>query len=455
MRPAEVETAEDAFALVNERGLSHVKLGFVDMDGVMRGKYMGRDKFQQALESGFGFCDVIVGWDTDDQLYDNVDYTGWQTGYPDAPVRVIPESCRNLPLEDGGLFFLCELAAPADAICPRGLLRRVLDRMANMGLRARAGFEYEFGVFAENPHSIRQKDYRDLKPIAPGFFGYSILRNSVHSKFYRALLELSEGMDFGLEGLHEESGPGALEAAIRVDEALAAADKAAVFKTFTKVQAEQQDLMATFMARWSTDYPGQSGHIHISLTDLAETPIFHDEAADGSISESLRHFIGGQQRLMPEFLAMIAPTINSYRRLVPGFWAPTWASWGIDNRTTALRLVPGNAASQRVEFRIAAADANPYICLSAAMASGLWGIENRCEPETAVEGSAYDVEGPEELRLPKSLMDAAAALRGSQAARDWFGDEFVDHFSASREWEEREFRKSVTDWELRRYFEII
>lgn len=455
MRPAEVETAEDAFALVNERGLSHVKLGFVDMDGVMRGKYMGRDKFQQALESGFGFCDVIVGWDTDDQLYDNVDYTGWQTGYPDAPVRVIPESCRNLPLEDGGLFFLCELAAPADAICPRGLLRRVLDRMANMGLRARAGFEYEFGVFAENPHSIRQKDYRNLKPIAPGFFGYSILRNSVHSKFYRALLELSEGMDFGIEGLHEESGPGALEAAIRVDEALAAADKAAVFKTFTKVQAEQQDLMATFMARWSTDYPGQSGHIHISLTDLAETPIFHDEAADGCISESLRHFIGGQQKLMPEFLAMIAPTINSYRRLVPGFWAPTWASWGIDNRTTALRLVPGNAASQRVEFRIAAADANPYICLSAAMASGLWGIENRCEPETAVEGSAYDVEGPEELHLPRSLMEAAAALRQSQAARDWFGDEFVDHFSASREWEEREFRKSVTDWELKRYFEII
>lgn len=455
MRPAEVETAEDAFALVNERGLSHVKLGFVDMDGVMRGKYMGRDKFQQALESGFGFCDVIVGWDTDDQLYDNVDYTGWQTGYPDAPVRVIPESCRNLPLEDGGLFFLCELAAPADAICPRGLLRRVLDRMANMGLRARAGFEYEFGVFAENPHSIREKDYRNLKPIAPGFFGYSILRNSVHSKFYRALLELSEGMDFGIEGLHEESGPGALEAAIRVDEALAAADKAAVFKTFTKVQAEQQGLMATFMARWSTDYPGQSGHIHISLTDLAETPIFHDEAADGRISESLRHFIGGQQKLMPEFLAMIAPTVNSYRRLVPGFWAPTWASWGIDNRTTALRLVPGNATSQRVEFRIAAADANPYICLSAAMASGLWGIENRCEPETAVEGSAYDVEGPEELHLPRSLMEAAATLRQSQVARDWFGDEFVDHFSASREWEEREFRKSVTDWELKRYFEII
>ncbi len=455
MRPAEVETAEDAFALVDERGLSHVKLGFVDMDGVMRGKYMGRDKFQKALESGFGFCDVIVGWDTDDQLYDNVSYTGWQTGYPDAPVRVIPESCRNLPLEDDGLFFLCELAAPADAICPRGLLRRVLERMAGMGLRARAGFEYEFGVFAENPHSIRQKDYRDLKPIAPGFFGYSILRNSAHSKFYRALLELSESMDFGLEGLHEESGPGALEAAIRVDEAMAAADKAAVFKTFTKVQAECQDLMATFMARWSTDYPGQSGHIHISLTDLAETPVFHDEAADGSISESLRHFIGGQQKLMPEFLAMIAPTINSYRRLVPGFWAPTWASWGIDNRTTALRLVPGNAASQRVEFRIAAADANPYICLSAAMASGLWGIENRCEPETAVEGSAYDVEGPEKLHLPRSLMDAAAALRRSQTARDWFGDEFVDHFAASREWEEREFRKSVTDWELKRYFEII
>lgn len=455
MEPGDVQTAEDAYAITEARNLSHVKLGLVDIDGVMRGKYMGIDKFKKTLKSGFGFCDVIVGWDTDDQLYDSTGYTGWHTGYPDAPARVLPETCRNLPLEDNGLFFICELAAPADEICPRGTLKRVLGRMEDMGLFASAGFEYEFVLFEETPHSVRDKDFRDLKPMAPGSFGYSVLRNSVHAEFYLGLLELSESMDFQLEGLHEESGPGALEAAISVDSALGAADKAALFKTFTKVLAERQDLMATFMARWSTDFPGQSGHIHVSLRDRDGVPLFHDPDGSSGASDKLRHFIGGQQKLMPEFLAMIAPTVNSYRRLVPGFWAPTWASWGVDNRTAALRMIKGSADSQRIEFRIAAADANPYIVLAAALASGAFGIENGIEPTDPVEGSSYDIPAPEGLELASTLSEAAGKLRNSEPAHAWFGKAFVEHFARSREWEEREFRKSVTDWELRRYFEII
>jgi len=455
MQANDVRTAEDARRIVEHRELSHVKVGVFDVDGILRGKYMSREKFFSALDNGFGFCDVVLGWDSYDQLYDNVSYTGWHTGYPDAPVRIVTESCRELPFEDNGLFFIGEFAPPAETLCPRGLLRRVLDRAAGMGLEVFAGFEYEFFVFNETPHTVREKNYRDLDPMAPGFFGYSVLRNTVHSDFYRELLALGETMDFPLEGLHEETGPGVLEAAITVDKGLAAADKASLFKSFTKILAQRRDMMATFMARWSPDWPGQSGHIHMSLLDTGGAGVFHDAGKPDGMSDIMRQFVGGQQKCMGELLAMIAPTVNSFTRLIPGFWAPTEASWGVDNRTCALRVITGSEKSQRVEFRIAAADANPYIILSAALASGLWGIENQIEPESPVTGNAYDKKFPKRLALPRTLWEAAQALKTSRMARDWFGDEFVDHYAATREWEEREFRKHITDWEMERYFEII
>ena len=231
--------------------------------------------------------------------------------------------------------------------------------------------------------------------------------------------------------------------------------RAALFKTFAKTVAQQHDFVATFMARWSTELPGQSGHIHVSLTDKDGKAVFHDPDKPAGISDQMRHFIGGQQRLMPEFLAMIAPTVNSFTRLIPGFWAPTEASWGIDNRTCALRAIPGKAKSQRVEYRITAADANPYLALAAALASGLWGIETKAAPGRPVLGNAYEKKFPRHLALPTTLSDAARRLRRSKAARDWFGDAFVKHFAATREWEEREFRRHITDWEMERYFEII
>ncbi|MGQ0383834.1 MAG: glutamine synthetase family protein [Gammaproteobacteria bacterium] len=456
MDPRKVATAENARAIVAERGLTHVKVGAFDLDGVLRGKYMSRAKFESALESGFGFCDVVLGWDSKDQLYDNVAFTGWHTGYPDANVRVLPGSCRPLPWEQPMLFFLGEFTGKAEAICPRGLLRRVLDRgEAKLGLVPYAGFEYEFFVFAETPDSVRAKNYRDLRPIAPDSFGYSVIRNSVWSEFYRDLLQTSEAMDFAIEGLHEETGPGVIEAAIGVDKGLAAADKAALFKTFAKVVAERRGLMATFMAKWSNAWPGQSGHIHLSLKDARGKSVFHDPKKPHSMSDAQRWFVGGQQKLMPELLAMVSPTINSYSRLVPGFWAPTDSTWGVDNRTTSIRVIQGSPKSQRVEYRIAAADANPYVILSAALASGYWGIENKVEPDQMVEGNAYDRKFPSRLQLPRTLWEAAQRLRASKMARDWFGDAFVEHFAATREWEEREFRKHITDWELVRYFEII
>ncbi len=456
MQARDVKTIDDAKKIVEERGLSHVKVGLFDNDGVMRGKYMSREKFFSSLDKGFAFCDVVLGWDVKDQLYDNVSYTGWHTGYPDAPVRILPESCREIPFEDDMLLFIAEFADAAEAVCPRAALRRVIDLAGEMGLDAYAALEYEFFLFDETPQSIREKGFKNLTPLSPGWFGYSMIRNSSYAELYHQIIELSETMDFPLEGIHTETGPGVIEAAIAVDSAQAAADKAALFKTFIKVLAQRNDLMATFMAKWSGDYPGQSGHIHVSLRDRATgKSAFYDASGEHNMSKLQRHFIAGQQRLMPQILPMIAPTINSYTRMIPGFWAPTDATWGVENRTTALRVIPGSDKSQRVEYRLGSADANPYLALAAALGSGLYGIQQQWEPEAQVKGNAYDQPHAEHLSLPATLWEAAQNLKASEAARSLFGDAFVEHFAASREWEEREYRKHISDWELERYFEII
>ena len=455
IEPSNVITTADARTIVEERRLDHVKLGVFDLDGILRGKYLARDKFFSALADGFGFCDVVLGWDSSDQLYDNVAFTGWHTAYPDAKCRIVPSTCRALPLEGDMLFFLAEFVEPADAICPRGLLRRVLARADGLGYGAVASAEYEFFLFDETPHSVREKGFRNLRNVTPGFFGYSVLRASVHAEFYSDLLKLCDEMRMPLEGLHTETGPGVLEAAIVYADALEGADRAALFKTFTKILAQRRGWMATFMAKWSRDWPGQSGHLHVSLKDKAGRSVFHAAGKPHHMADEMRWFIGGQQTLLPELLAMVAPTVNSYTRLIPGFWAPTDASWGIENRTCALRAIPGSEKSQRVEYRIAAADINPYVALSAALGSGLWGIEHRIEPDAPIEGNAYARTFPPERQLPRSLWDAAQRLKASKAARALFGDAFVDHYAATREWEEREFRKAITDWELARYFEII
>lgn len=453
----DVSDAASARQFIEHHGIESIKLAVTDCDGVMRGKYVNRDKFFSALEKGFGFCDVIFGWDSADELYDQDSYTGWQTAFPDAWANIDPASCRALPLEnERSVLFLADFAdSEAAAVCPRAALKRVLARLDAAGYSASAAAEFEFFLFAETPDSVRDKHFQDLQPMTPDNFGYSVLRNSTHADFYHQLLGTCREMGMPLEGLHTETGPGVLEAAIQHSDALLAADNATLFKTFTKVLAQQQGLMATFMAKWSPKYPGQSGHLHVSLKDTSGAPVFHAAEADNGISDTMRWFIGGQQQLMPEVLAMIALSCNSYTRLVPGAWAPTAASWGVDNRTCALRAIPGLPQAQRVEYRAAAADINPYLALAAAIGSGLWGIENRIEPTAPFAGNAYEGRFPKKLQLPTTLADAAGRLRQSKAARDLFGDAFVDHFAYTREWEDEQQRKAVTDWQLRRYFEII
>ena len=462
----EVDSQEIKLAL-QQNGVEYVKVAITDLDGVLRGKYMHVDKFLKSIESGYGFCDVIFGWDSSDALYEfkvsdeqNL-FTGWHTGFPDQTVKILLDSKRTIPFEKNTPFFLSELKD--GEVCPRSVLKKVLRLLRESGLKGKSALEYEFFLFNESPISVRDKGFKNLSSFTPGMFGYSLLRSSVHSDLYQEILKMSSVMDFPLESLHTETGPGVLEAAIGVDEALNSADKAVLFKTFMKVLAQRKNLMATFMAKWSEKYPGQSGHIHCSLVDLENKPVFWNEGG-GGMSELMINFLGGLQKYSREFMAMIAPTTNSYKRLCVGAWAPINMTWAKENRTTGFRVIEGSPDSQRIENRLAGADANPYLALAATFAAGFLGIKERLQPTEPTTGEAYTMKTEEAYKVPNTLLEAAELFKNSQAARSVWGDQFVDHFSASRIWEYEQFLKNkplfekeqtISSWELERYFEII
>jgi glutamine synthetase len=466
--PSRKKVAAEADAMVQriqswrEAGIARIKLGITDIDGVLRGKYLSLDKFASVAKTQGGFCDCVLGWDVEDKLYDNVRYTGWHTAFPDAPFRLDLSTERRLVDEGNIPFFLGNFVDPKTgaphSLCPRSVLGRTLERAESHGFGAKIGFEYEFFVFDETPHSVREKHYRDLRPLTPGNFGYSVLRTSTESDLFNDLMDYHLSLDNPIEGLHCETGPGVWEAALSADLAAKAADKAALFKTFTKVFFQKRQKMATFMAKWSGLYPGQSGHLHQSLFDLKTgKPVFHDGKGRYGMSKTMEAYVAGQQKYLKPFLCLCAPTVNSYTRLVKGAWAPTSSTWGVENRTTALRVIPGGENSQRVEFRLGAADGNPYLVAAACIGAGLLGIEQKLKLGEPVKGSAYDVQDelPEALQLPSNLRDSLGNLRRSKEAAQFFGADFVEHFAATREWEVREYEKTITDWQLQRYFEII
>lgn len=463
-RPAAGVEARDTFgkdqaaALVAElekNGTRHVKVGGFDVDGVLRGKYVSLEKLASALTGGFGFCDVIFGWDVNDELYDNGRVTGFHTGYPDAHAVLDPSTLRHIPWEPGVAAMLCDFRdgeGRDHPACARSLLRRVAGHAARLGYTAMFGAEYEFFFFKETRDTLQEKNFRGLTPLDPGMFGYSWVRAGQDAELMRDLLDSLAAFDIEIEGLHTETGPGVYEAAIRYDELVRAADKAALFKTSVKQIAHRHGLSVSFMAKWNAKLPGCSGHLHQSLWKDGKN-VFHDPRAARKMSAVMRQYIAGQMELMQELTAFYSPTINSYKRYVPGVWAPLVASWAEDNRTCAIRLLDlGSEKAQRIEYRQTAADMNPYIAMSACLGAGLFGIEQRLElgPETKGDPGS---EGPG--RLPRTLREATERLAESSTARTLFGAEFVDHYVRTRDWEARLYERAVTDWELQRYFEVI
>jgi glutamine synthetase len=451
-------TTDEIITYVKNHPSGKVKIALADIDGVLRGKYISAEKFLSITDTNTGFCDVIFGWDMNDVAYDNATFTGWHTGYPDAAAKLDLSTFRKIPWENDVPFFLGEMITKdgdPSYVCPRQLLKKVLNEAKNQGFLPFFSQEFEWYNFAETPQSANDKQFRNLTPLTPGMFGYSILRSTLQNPFFTDLFELIKKFDIPLEGLHTETGPGTYEAAINFSEIIEAADRAVLFKTAVKEIAYKHGLMATFMAKVNENLPGCGGHVHQSLWDEAgKSNLFYEEKDSMKMSETMKSYIAGQLHCLPFILPMFAPTINSYKRLVEGAWAPTTLTWGIDNRTVALRVLQSSEKSCRLETRVVGSDVNPYLAMAAALASGLYGIKNKMElKQQATTGNGYT--DYSNGRLPKTLDEATQMMKRSTLAKEILGEKFVDHFIQTREWEWRQHLKAVTDWEYKRYFEII
>jgi glutamine synthetase len=450
--------SKESLQYIKDHPSGRVKLALVDIDGILRGKYISLEKFLSVIDGDSGFCDVIFGWDSADVAYDNAAYTGWHSGYPDAPAKLDLSTFRKIPWENDLPFFLGEIVdtrgTPAD-VCPRQLLKKVSADLSQEGLTSFFSQEFEWFNFRETPASARDKDFHNLTPLSPGMFGYSILRSTLNNPFFNDLFDLLSKFNVPLEGLHTETGPGVLEAAIRYSDVVEAADRAVLFKTAVKEIGYRHGILATFMAKISENLPGCGGHVHKSIWDKErKINLFFDKSDPLKMSALMKSYIAGQLHCLPFILPLYAPTVNSYKRLVEGAWAPTTLTWGIDNRTVALRVLCSGSKSSRLETRVVGSDVNPYLAMAGALASGLYGIRNKLtlsQPPTKGNGYLDFSHG----RLPTTLQEATEKMKSSSIAGEILGTSFVDHFLKTREWEWRQHLKVVTDWEMKRYFEII
>ncbi|WWC65352.1 uncharacterized protein I303_107970 [Kwoniella dejecticola CBS 10117] len=459
-----------------------VKVAGVDVDGVLRGKIMSKDKFLSSVKGdGFGFCSTIYGWDIHDLAYTKeLLVANWSNGYRDLWATIDLSTYRRLKWEKNIPFFLCSFIVPETnkplIVDPRSLLRTVLDEGVGkeLGFEAMAGAEFEYFQFKENAQSLADKKFHDLKPLTPGMHGYSLLRPTLNQDYFHDLYDMA--LDFGIEveGHHTETGPGVFETALAYTDAARMADNACLFKLVAKSVGMKYDIMPTFMAKPWGDLPGCSGHIHVSLRDKNGRNIFavseEEEKSGGRkdaeyddvkyLSQEAEWFLAGLLEGMPDVLPMFCPTINSYKRLQGGqaMWAPDTASYGYDSRAASVRILSGPGVkgyATRFEVRVPGADMNPYYALSAIFALGFRGIKNKTTLPYGPLNSP-GVTRDTVKHLPTSLEGAVDAFMAKDStAREVLGDYFVDHYGGTRVHELEVWKKAVTDWEVARYFELV
>ncbi|CED85477.1 glutamine synthetase guanido kinase [Phaffia rhodozyma] len=451
-----------------------VKVAGVDVDGVLRGKYMSKSKFLSAVKSDFGFCSVIFGWDLHDETYSReLLISNKANGYRDILARIDLSTYRRLPFEYNLPFFLLTFLDPDTkepvSACPRGLLGRTMDKVRKLvdGADGLAGVEYEYFQFKETPESLEKKQWTGLTALTPGRHGYSVLRPLLNNEYFHDLHNKAEAFGIQIEAHHTETGPGVFETALAYTNALRVSDNAILFKLLAKTAGVNKGIIPSFMAKPYGNLPGCSGHIHVSLrspegVNLFACPEGRSDAAFKDtkyLSELGEQFLAGVVRGLPDIMPMLCPTINSYKRLVAGeaFWAPNMASYGYDSRAASIRIIgpPGVAPeATRFEVRVPGADMNPFFALGAVFALGLRGIEQKLTLPYGPVGAP----GVTPQTLPKLATDLDAAVqafkREGSIARECFGDEFVDHFAGTREHEVNVWKQAVTSWEVERYLEL-
>ncbi len=444
--------------LIAEHGIETVKVGTPDMDGVYRGKRLVTKQFLDGLGGpGFANCDVIFGWDIAEELITGVPLAigSADGGFADVVLRPDLATFRIVPWEPASASVVCDACdehGDLVAQSPRTALLRTIERAKKVGFTPMTSAEYEYRIFREDQESLRAKSYTDLRPLNPGYNCYSISHASIDDDVVGGLRRHMDAYGVEVEGYNREHGEGMYEMNLRYTGALESADRAMLFKSGAKEILAQYGVVPTFMAKYSDQMDGCSGHIHQSLWNGDENVFWDDSAAHG-MSKAMHAYLAGLLDTLPELFALYAPNINSYRRYVSGSWAPTAATWGIENRTSSLRAITGSAGAIRIENRTPGADVNAYLAFAACLTGGLSGIERGLALPPPFSGDVYKSEG---LRpLPRTLEAALDLFEASAIARDYLSDAFVDHYVTMRRWEVEKHRRAVTEWERRRYFEQV
>ncbi|MBV9710457.1 MAG: glutamine synthetase [Ktedonobacteraceae bacterium] len=453
--------------LIADGKIEYIKIGAPDIEGVYRGKRVASRFFLDSLDSGFAQCDVLFGWDIAENVLPNLTFSNWTRGFADIVMKPDLATFALVPWEENVASCICDLWTEHGervTISPRYLLSTLVERARSLGYEPMAASELEFRFFRENQVSLREKDFGPgLTPLNPGMNCYVISQSSADDQLLGRIARMMRDSGVEIEGYNREHGPGMYEMNIHYSNALTAADRTMLFKTGVKEICHQMGLSATFMAKWNDQEDGSSGHSHLSLWDRnLERNVFWDDNAEEHMSATMRHFLAGLLSKLPEFMALYAPVINSYKRYIEGTWAPLNTTWGMDNRTCAVRIINNGQKAIRVENRVPGADANFYLVFSAMLASGLYGIERKLELPNRLSGNAYDptviakalAEGQIQP-LARNLVDATHAFERSEVAKEFLGADFVEHFATTRKWEIQEYEKAVTNWDRRRYFELV
>ncbi|MGF1427588.1 glutamine synthetase family protein [Kitasatospora sp. LaBMicrA B282] len=446
-------TVDQLKAGVADGSIDTVVLAMTDMQGRLQGKRLAADYFlTDVLGRHAEGCGYLLAVDVEMNTVDGYEVSSWENGYGDLELVPDLDTLRLLPWHPGTAMVQCDVAR-ADgtpvAVSPRQVLQRQLDRLAGYGWQAHVGTELEFIVFKDSYEQAWDQDYRKLTPANQYNVDYSLLGTARIEPLLRRLRNQMAGAGLTVESAKGECNLGQHEIAFKYATALRTCDDHAVYKTGAKEIAAQEGVSLTFMAKYD-EREGNSCHIHLSLREADGAPAFAGEGPHG-FSRVMEHFLAGQLACLSDFALLLAPTVNSYKRYVPGSFAPTAIAWGRDNRTCALRVV-GHGASLRFENRVPGGDVNPYLAVAALIAAGLHGIEQQLPLEPEFTGNAYASDAP---RVPATLRDAVAAFEASEVAALAFGKDVVRHYSHAGRVELAAFEAAVTDWERRRGFERL
>ena len=440
--------------LVKTKEIDTVLVALVDMQGRLLGKRLTGHFFLESLAQGTHACNYLLTLDMEMEPVPGFKAASWDKGYGDFTIQPDLATLRRIPWLPATALVLGDVVDHEGGLvphAPRSMLKRQLARLQRKGYSAKAATELEFYIFDDSFAGAREKGYKGVKPAGWYAEDYHIFQTSKEEELVRAIRNGMDAAGIPVESSKGEWSPGQAEINLVYADALAMADRHAIYKNGVKEIAHGQGKSVTFMAKWDNGVAGSSSHLHSSLWDAkGAKALFHDAKAPHHMSALFRRYLAGQLALAREMTYFLAPTINSYKRFQAGTFAPTKAVWSFDNRTAGFRVL-GEGSAMRVECRIPGADVNPYLALAATIAAGLHGIEQKLALERPFAGNAY---AAKEIReVPKTLRDAIAALDGSKALRSALGDEVIDHYVHAASWEQAEYDRRVTDWELVRYFE--